>query len=199
MGKDRSQFNYGLPGGRAYYRGKDAYASQSRENESRIDQQPGYVKAVLQADTTYPVALNTIKWTTTTLSNFIRALEKYGWGYTESTGVFTCMRGGRYIIGLTASINNSTGTDDFGLQVRIVRNINNVAHTYIINSDISATELARADIVLYSEFDFLVGDQVSAEFDNTGAGGSRTLTGLAGAGTTTETQNMGEFCLRQID
>ena len=31
----RKNFQYGLPGGRAYYRGKDAYASQAFENETR--------------------------------------------------------------------------------------------------------------------------------------------------------------------
>lgn len=35
MTRNRKDFNYGLPGGRAYYRGKDAYASQSFENETR--------------------------------------------------------------------------------------------------------------------------------------------------------------------
>jgi hypothetical protein len=32
---DRKNFTYGLPGGRAYYQGKDSYASQMFENETR--------------------------------------------------------------------------------------------------------------------------------------------------------------------
>lgn len=32
----RKNFQYGIPGGRAYYRGEDAYAAQSYENEARV-------------------------------------------------------------------------------------------------------------------------------------------------------------------
>lgn len=197
MGKDRSQFNYGLPGGRAYYRGKDAYASQSRENESRVVQQPGYMKAVLQASTAYATGTNTVKWSLTTLSNFTAALLTLGWGYTESTGVFTCLRAGRYGIKSYVSISDSANTEVFTLQLRIVRNLNNVPFTYLLTVNTTASG-ANTSLSLDDVFDFQTSDQVSLEFVNAG-GGNRTLAGLSGAGTATETQNGGTLSLLQID
>lgn len=197
MGK-RSNFNYGLPGGRAYYRGQDAYAAQSRENESRVVQQPGYMKAILQADTVYGTGVNTIKWTTATLSNFTKALVKFGWGYTESTGVFTCLKSALYSVNANVSVVDSVSADEFALQIRIIRNINNVPYTYLLKTVSSATTGTATDIVINTDFQFLSGDQVSIEFDNQGAG-SRTVSGLSGAGTTTETQKMGSVRLREVD
>jgi hypothetical protein len=188
----------GLPGGRAYYRGKDAYAAQSRENESRIVQPPGYVKALIQHGTVYPTGVNTIIWLTGTGSVFIPTMEAIGWFYNATTGVFTCQRDGRYQIACGISVTNSSSSDYFVLQVRTVRNISNVPYTFVVNTDTSATAGASTDMVLAADFNFNQGDLVSVEFNNQGSG-SRTVGGLAGVGTTTEVQNLGYFNLWQID
>lgn len=199
MAKNRANFSYGLPGGRAYYRGQDAYAAQSRENESRVDQQPGYVSAVLQANTSVTVATHTIAWTTTTLSNFIPALTKFGWGYTESTGVFTCMRGGLYQVSLQFRVGDAALGDHFAAGIVVTRTlpISNTPYTYTLQSAQSAADI-NCSVGLVTDFEFQPNDQVSVFFNNSG-GGTRTLTGLSGAGTSAETQVSGYFNLWQID
>lgn len=111
----KRRYRPGLPGGRAKYQTADAYASQSREYESRIDQAPGYVSAVLQNDLVVASgATSTVIWQTSTLSDFVRpAVELSGWSYDAPTGKFTCRRPGKYQISLWGIVNNIGNLGEF--------------------------------------------------------------------------------------
>lgn len=199
MGRDRSKFSYGIPGGRAYYRGKDAYASQSFENETRAEQAPGYIRAILQDNLAASSSTtHTVPWTTApTESKFIKPMTLSGWGYSASTYQFVCQRGGRYQIAYCAGISGTTAdTDDMALMVKVTRSIQNINYDYFIIAYATAGG-SSTHLSLHADFDFQVGDLVKVLFDNPSSN-NLTVLGTAGAGTSEEDSHTW-FNMWQVD
>lgn len=188
------RYRPGLPGGRAKYLGPDNYAAQTREYESRIDQAPGYVKAVLQNNlTTAAGATTTVVWQTTTLSNFVPAMQHFGWDYNSTTGQFFCRRPGLYQVSFGGRITDSIGApDQFVFQFRVVRGIN--SYLFLVVSGASTLNVTLSAV---TDFDFQRDDILSFEYVNATAG-NRTLSGFTGAGTTLETESPTFLNLWQI-
>lgn len=184
----------GLPLGRAKYRTKDAYAAQSREYETRTDQSPGYIKAVLQANFPVLAGVNAvIVWQTTSLSVFFQVLQKFGWSYDSVSGAFICRRPGLYQISAAFRTLDAVAGENFQVQIKVVRGI----FSYILFSRATAGG-AFAQIGLMTDFDFQEGDILDVHLVNEAAA-TRNFEGYSGAGTATELQPLGYFNLWQLD
>lgn len=152
----RKDFQYGLPGGRAYYRGKDAYAAQSFENETRQKLEgavatanagtfpPGMVMPFAGATT--PDGWLLCDGSAVSRIAYAALFSSLGgtWGTGDGSSTFNVpdLRG-RAIIGagtgsgLTA---RTRGTQNIGEETHVLLTVELASHTHAVGTLVNATE-----------------------------------------------------------
>lgn len=150
----------GLKGGRALYRGKDAYASQGFENDTRQSQLGGLLVAYLDVDMALASGTDTVLTFANTVVNnlfstvFLRNFQRIG-----TSGVFVARRGGTYRCSYGVTITGIAAAQTAFVNLYIRRGVDIVEYrARQTNPDAATASNATIGGVVY--FDLLPGDQI---------------------------------------
>ncbi len=174
-----------LTGGRALYTGKNAYASQGFENDTRQSQLGGLVSAYLWGNQTTANGTETVvsfnqNYTSATVSPvFVR-----GFTFSPSLQAFICQATGTYRFMFSADVNTLVAADTVTIFLRVWRGTS--VRTYRASqTNTDAVTSMRTPVTCMGYVDLRPGDRITLSSISTtgvllagGTTGTSTLNGL---------------------
>lgn len=193
-----------LKGGRAYYRGQNAYASQGFENDQRQSQLSGLMFAYLVGTTTSGinnVFADVVLGAPVTVSSMSTALFLRGFYQDPATGIFYCRKTGTYKFFHSLRVSDLGPGEQFNSQMLVTRGVNEQRFfSAVTNTDAAASGSFLSAFTGY--VDLRDGDILRFQTSTSGAV-ARTLQGMtqavSAAGGTSDVFRPTYLSLEQVD